>query len=480
MDVPVILALCAYGAVLVGLSWRSRTIERLEYLLAGRRLTTPAFVATLVATWYGGVLGVGEYSYRFGISNWLVFGVPYYVAALIFAFALARRARASAALSIPDQLRWAYGPTAARMGAGLVLVLAIPAAYVLMIGELVRIYVGVSLTTGVVIGTAFTLAIASLGGFRTVISVNVAQFVLMFAAFFLVLPVALHRIGGFDVLWHALPADHRSWDGGMGVQFVLVWYFLALQTLVEPTFYQRCYAARTPRTARNGVLISVAFWVVFDFLTTFTGLAARVLLPSLHDPVLAYPALGRLVLPAAANALFAVGLFATVMSTAHSYLFLSAATVGHDIAPELARRGDERRWTIAGLGLSGAAAAGLALAVGSVVQLWHDIGSIVTAGLLLPVALAQFGPRWRFSPRGALLAMASASAVAMGWIAGRVVTGHNALQLEPIFPALATAAGIWLLDRRRARRNPTTQPQGTGPGTGSGGTPPVNLDGGMR
>ena len=63
-----------------------------EYLVAGRRVTLPAFVATLVATWYGGILGVGEYSYRYGISNWLVFGVPYYAGALLFAIFYARRA----------------------------------------------------------------------------------------------------------------------------------------------------------------------------------------------------------------------------------------------------------------------------------------------------------------------------------------------------------------------------------------------------
>ena len=66
-----------------------------EYLVMGRRLSLPSFVMTLVSTWYGGVLGVGEYSYRYGISNWLVFGVPYYVGAAHFAWFIARRARAS-------------------------------------------------------------------------------------------------------------------------------------------------------------------------------------------------------------------------------------------------------------------------------------------------------------------------------------------------------------------------------------------------
>jgi len=190
----------------------------------------------------------------------------------------------------------------------------------------------------------------------------------------------------------------------MGVQFVLVWYFIAMQTLVEPTFYQRCYAAESPRTARRAVLISIGFWVLFDFLTTFTGLAARVLLPDLADPVMAYPELGRALLPGFFNALFAVGLFATVMSTAHSYLFLGAATLGHDVMPEIARKVDERKWTMIGLGAVGAAAIVLALTLRSVIGIWHDVGSVVTAALLLPVTLAHFPRRWGFSPVWAVAA----------------------------------------------------------------------------
>ena len=34
------------------------------------------------------------------------------------------------------------------------------------------------------------------------------------------------------------------------------------------------------RTARRGVLISIAFWVLFDFLTTTAGLYARAVLPA--------------------------------------------------------------------------------------------------------------------------------------------------------------------------------------------------------
>ena len=76
-----------------------------ELILGGRMLTLPAFVASLVSTWYGGILGVGEYSYLYGLSNWLVFGLPYYLAAAVFAIFLARKARDSMVLTIPAR-KW--------------------------------------------------------------------------------------------------------------------------------------------------------------------------------------------------------------------------------------------------------------------------------------------------------------------------------------------------------------------------------------
>ncbi len=462
MDLAVVAALAAYAVALLLVGGRSRAAERLDYLLAGRRLTTAPFVATLVATWYGGVLGVGEYSYRYGISNWLVMGVPYYLAALVFAFGLARRARASAALSIPDQLAATYGPAAGRAGAILVLLVATPAAYVLMLGELLGIYLGVPLAWAVAAGTAFTVVYVAAGGFRAVVSTNVLQFVLMYLGFLVALPVTLHAAGGFGAVWAALPPASRAWDGGLGVQAVAVWYFIAMQTLVEPTFYQRCYAAETPAVARRGVLISVGFWVLFDFLTTFTGLAARALLPHLPDPVLSYPELGRLVLPPLANALFAVAMFATVMSTAHSYLFLGAATIGHDVVPEIRSRVDERHWTMAGLVLVGAAAAALALALRSVIAIWHDVGSIVTSALLLPLALSHARERLRFRRRAATAAIVVTAAVSTGWILARA-DGRYPLGVEPIFPALAVSAAIWLADVTvRPTGAPVTRPPAGG------------------
>src|SRR5437016_3497635 len=104
-----IIILLYFAVVLyVGIRSARRTSATDEdFLLAGRSLTLPIFVMTLVSTWYGGILGVGEFSYRFGISNWAVQGVPYYIFAAIFAFFLAKKVRATNLYSIPDKLELA-------------------------------------------------------------------------------------------------------------------------------------------------------------------------------------------------------------------------------------------------------------------------------------------------------------------------------------------------------------------------------------
>ena len=445
MDTLALILVVIYAVALLALSIGQRGSGGIDYLLAGRRLTLPAFVATLVTTWYGGILGIGEYAWRFGISTWLVFGVPYYLAALLFAFWLAPRLRQSGAITIPDLLVKAYGRKASSVGAAAVYASTVPVAYLLMVATLLAQITGWPILMTVLIGAAFSALYVSLSGFRAVVRTDVLQLVLMYGGFIILLPAALAHTGGFEGLWGALPDSHRSWDGGLGWQTVLVWYLIALQTVVEPSFYQRVFAARSPHVAKAGVVLSVAMWVVFDFFTVYSGLAARVLLPDLADPMAAYPALAELVLSPWAAAFFTVALFATVMSTLDSYLFIAATTFGHDFARTPPSSDLVRRRTRFGLLISAGLAALGALLFSSAVQVWHDIGSVVTSTLLLPVLAIHLPPPWRPSEWGAVLAMISAATTACAWILLRGSSGYP-LGIEPMFPALLAAGFCLVID----------------------------------
>jgi SSS family solute:Na+ symporter len=186
--------------VAVWITRLSRKSEVVDYLVAGRRVTLPAFVATLVATWYGGILGVGEYSYRYGIANWLVFGVPYYVGALLFALLFAKRARTAALYTLPDLLERRYGRAPALAGAIAVFITSAPAAYVLMLGTLGAAMFDLPLVPCVIGAAVFSVFYIQNGGLRSVVFTDQVQFVLMYLGFVVILVFLFARHGGFGFL----------------------------------------------------------------------------------------------------------------------------------------------------------------------------------------------------------------------------------------------------------------------------------------
>jgi len=442
---PILILLVAYGAVLLLLSRRRTSDKPGSFLLAGRALSLPALVATMVTTWYGGILGVGEYAWRYGLSTWVVFGLPYYIAAIVFGLWLAPRLRRSDAVSIPDLLEKTYGRKTALTGAAGVWAGTIPVAYLLMLATLIHQATGCSLVLATLIGAGFSCWYVGVSGFRAVVRTDIFQMALMFGGFLLILPATLAQTGGFSGLWASLPETHRAWDGGLGWQAVLVWYLIAFQTVVEPAFYQRVFAARSPQVAKAGILVSVALWAVFDFLSIVTGLGARVLLPDLADPLAAYPALAQAVLGPWGAAFFMLALFAIVMSTLDSYLFLAASTFGHDLFKTPEDDGDRRRIRI-GLGISAVLAVAGALIFDSAIDVWHHVGSVLTASLLVPVLGVHLAPSIRPSAKGAIAAMALAAVTAIAWIIAGTEQGYP-LGIEPLFPALGVALFCWAIDR---------------------------------
>jgi SSS family solute:Na+ symporter len=428
------------------------------YLLAGRSLTLPAFVATLVATWYGGILGIGEFAYTTGVAAWTVFGLPYYLFAVVYALFLAERVRRAGPLTIPDALQAAHGRPVALVGAVFVFLLVTPAPYVLMLGTLLRGLFGGDLLPALVAGTLLSVAFAVTGGFNTDVRTNILQFLLMFAAFALLLGFAVARHGGLGWLASALPAALKQPTGGLGLSHLIVWYFIALWTLVDPGFHQRCSAARDGRTARNGILVSVACWAVFDFLTITAGLYARALLPGLEPAVDAYPALSQKLLPPGAKGFFWVGMLATVMSTVLSYTFLAAVTLGRDLIWRAggAKTADDVLWTRVGIVLTSLLSVLAALWLPSVVGLWLTVGSAFIPGLLPPL-LSVYAPRLRVPPAFVLAAMLLGTGSSCVWItlgarAGGLAAPEYPLGWEPMYVGLGAALAAWTAGRLAKNR----------------------------
>src|SRR5262249_17791715 len=100
-----------------------------------------------------------------------------------------------------------------------------------------------------------------------------------------------------------------------------------------------------------------------------------------------------------------------------------------------------------GLWVAAAFAATLAVTRQSVIDLWHDLGSITTPALLLPVGTALLG-RGRIGPRTTRVAMVIAFLVSLIWVLthyltlGRASVGHP-WSIEPIYAGLAASLLVY-------------------------------------
>lgn len=431
-----------------GFKARHKDANKSEFLLSGRTLSIPAFVATLVSTWYGGILGVGEFVYLQGISVWIVFGLPYYLFALLFAYFLAPKIRQSDSYSIPDMLYRIYNKPIGLLGSIFILFMTSPAPYILMIGVLLQSLISINLFYSVILGTVFSMIYVYWGGFRSVVRTDILQFIIMFAGFIMLFIFLIRSPISLPMIPVRLDSLHKNFTGGLSWQEIIVWVLIASWTFIDPSFHQRCSAAKTPQIARKGIIISVGFWFIFDMLTLICGLYAFILLPDIN-PMMSYPELGNLILPPVLKGLFFTGLLATIMSTVDSYTFLSALTFGNDIIAQFKKNISEneiKKYVQWGLIITAIISILLILLIPSVIKLWYNLGSLFIPPLLLPLLVVYF-PYFRMPKQATLYVMVSSFTVSFIWFVWGQLQRHSGFisfpfRLEPFFPGFLVSL-IW-------------------------------------
>jgi len=408
-----------------------------DFLLGGRNLSLPAFVATLVTTWYGGILGIGEFIFESGLVTWVVFGLPYYFFALLYAFFLSNKIRSSLHVSVPHALYSTYGKNAGRLGSLLIFMVTSPAPYILTLGILLQFFTGWPFWICVLSGTLFSLIYVGSSGFLSVVRTDKLQFLLMFTGFGLLIWHLDQNVGSISTMWRLLDNPHRDPFGDLPLQKILVWFFIASWTFVDPGFHQRCAAAKSPKTARNGVLVSIFFWFVFDSLTMISGLYAFVLVPE-SEPLLSFPNLAWSYLTPFSRGLFFTGLIAIIMSTIDSYGFISAISFSRDFLPGFTfYKLDEKKGIRIGLFITGVTSIIMIFLIPSVVGLWYTIGSLFLPVLLIPV-LGSYYSALRLPAKSVLILMSITLLISFGWFfSGQFSdSGRYLFDVEPFFPAL--------------------------------------------
>ena len=428
-----------------------------SYLLSNRNVGLFLFILTNVATWYGGILGVGEFTYHYGLLSWFTQGLPYYIFAILFAFLFAGKIRNASLFTIPDKLEEVYGRKVGLFSSLLVFILVSPAPYLLMIASLLNLIFGISIFTSLIIGVFLSSIYLFKGGYKANIFTDAFQFFVMFIGFAAIVIVAVTSLGGFEFLQLNLPESHLTFSGGASPLFIVVWFLIALWTFADPGFHQRCYSAKNSNVAKYGIIISVLFWILFDFLTTVTGLYARAAIPNMENAVLSFPLLAESILGSGLKGLFYAALFATILSTLNSFLFLSATTFGRDFVFKLKREVSENnliKYTRIGIVVSAIISILLAYQFSSVVEIWYTIGSVIIPGIVLLI-ISAYTEKLKISNKYALTESIVAVSSSIAWLFLRpYFTEHRILsEVEPMIVGMLVAVVIHLWGLKRKRQD---------------------------
>jgi SSS family solute:Na+ symporter len=363
----------------------------LEYLLMGRQLTLPLFIATMVATWYGNIFGVTQIAFEQGIYNLITQGFFWYITYIVFAIYLIKKLRKYNVLSIPELIKNIYGAKSAKLAAILVFFKTLPIPYAISIGLLLQCLLPLSLLQATSIGVGLIVLYTLSGGLRTIVYADVALFIIMCAGVICVLFFSIVNFGGLGFLKQSLPAHYFSCTGTHSIQATLVWLCIACSTtFISPAFYQRCLAAKSDKVAISGVLISTIIWFLFDLCTTFGAMYAKAIIPH-ADSLHSYLTYGIQLLPLGCKGLLLASVTASIIATLDSFLFLASNILLYDL-PIIKLANFKLQSTIIIIMTAALTILMSTFFEGRIESSWLTLKSYFAACLFLPILIGYFKP----------------------------------------------------------------------------------------
>ena len=402
----IIISLYLLGMVGVGLWFAKKHSDFEDFFLAGRSLTTPLLITTLISTYYGidVLFGDSQLGFTNGVVAWFAYARPTYAFFLIAAFLLAHRLKQEDFKSLPDILDKYYGKKTRYVGAVTSFIYSLPALSLYGFGMLGEVILGWEPIMGMVVLGGIALIYTITGGFWAVALTDSVQFVLMCVVLAMAFPFAMNLIGGFDSMIEVLEPSYFDTLGDMSIWLIIIYASTGLSILVEPTFYQRIFAAKSYKNVRNALVIGIFIWGSYDWIITILAMAAKVAviqgtLPGDVAPDAALLTIMVAALPAGALGLFLAGVLSTEMSTLDSYCLVAGGNVAYDIyKPAFKPSATDQeliKTTRQGILLSWVLGFAMAISFDQMLGLWVFLASILISSVLAPILLGMYVPKFR-------------------------------------------------------------------------------------
>jgi len=214
------------------------------------------------------------------------------------------------------------------------------------IGVFITVVTPLSLHWAIIISGIIVTIFNVIGGVWSVIVMSTVQFFILILAVFILFPLSMTEICGFDVLYQKIP-EHMHWFNGPKGNFfwLAVFYLMIIIKYNENwTFIQKFYCVKDEKSAMKvGVATGIMFFV-FTPVFLIPAVASRLIVPELAAPEMAYVVVSKMLLPAGIMGILFSSMFAATMSSLNAEYNIMSGVLTNDVYKRLIHpKADEKR-----------------------------------------------------------------------------------------------------------------------------------------
>ncbi|AZL15584.1 SLC5/6 family protein [Rickettsiales endosymbiont of Stachyamoeba lipophora] len=364
-------------------------------------LSTFGFIATIVPTWYGGILAVSEFYYNKGIIGWLSFSAPYHCY-LILLLIFINKIRNSSYLTIPELFANHYSSLTGKIASVLIMLHTSPATYILMSSFLLSYVTGVSkLVASIAICTYIFITI-SIKSFNSVKISNFIDFCMMYLGLVSLFIFCQFNTTSFTTPISYFPATFEAKD----LHKLISCYVIASSTIIDPNFFFRVKMCKDNQTAVKGIIGSLIFFIIFDFCAIYCTGLAKIFSPNLSQPALSLLAISKSLMPHWINTFFNIAILSISLSSAVSYTYSNIHTLSFDILKQKHSSLTINLLVIVFNFL-------IAQMFTSIIDVWYYLGSISIPGLI--ILMLCYYCKISLSSKAAIIIMLTSTTSASIW-----------------------------------------------------------------
>ena len=419
--------------------YKTKNQSKSNYLNLSRSLTLPSFIATIVTTWYGGILEVGRFSYNYGFVTWVIFGFYYYIAAAIYGFIIGPKLYKNNIKSIPEYFKINYGHFASKVAAIIILLITSPAPYILIFSTILSHIYGFDTRIAAIIGIIMSMSYISIGGFKSIINTDKLQLILMYSGFIIAFIYLYSNFGGLEFIKKNVTENHLTLMGDFSIGFIVSWSLIAMVTFIDPNIFQRVYATNNESIIKKGFVISLIFWFIFDFLTISIGMYAYAIIDLNSMNGNPYLILADSVFPQFYKNIFYLALLSVVMSTIDSYSFVSAETIKDNFLHENI---NYKKAIFTGVIITAFTSYILVINFTNVIDIWYMSGTIGASVLLIPFLNSLF---FKYKSNYPICLMLCPLTVSLLWL-----FFNNPYNIDALYPGILSSILILYLTLDKA------------------------------